>query len=94
MLLKEVNTKPSHYPLALMKETVVNDLGEITGAIVFKGKSRESVKRHSSLLTVSEDSNKFNQSGSGVKDEEVFDICPSRKAAMVSREKTKSMLQD
>ena len=98
VLLKEVNTKPNHYPLALVKETVVNDLGEITGAIVFKGKARESVKRHSStiihLLTVSEDSNKFNQSGSGVKDEEVFDVRPSRKAAIVSREKTKSMLQD
>ena len=91
MLPKEVNTKPNHYPLALVKETVVNDLGEITGAIVFKGKSRESVKRHSStiipLLTVSEDSNKFNQSGSGVKDDKVFDICVSRKAAIVSREK-------
>ena len=38
MLLKEVNTKPNHYPLALVKETVVNDLGEITGAIIFKRK--------------------------------------------------------
>ena len=97
-MLKEVNTKPNHYLLALVKETVVNDLGEITGAIVFKGKSRELVKRHSStiipLLTVSENSNRFNQSGSGVKDEEVFGIHPSRKAAMVCREKTKSMLQD
>ena len=31
-------------------ETTVNDLGEVTGAVVFKGSSNENVKRHASVL--------------------------------------------
>ena len=33
-----------------MKKTVTNDNGEVTGAIVMKGKTRELVKRHSSTI--------------------------------------------
>ena len=61
VLLKESHTKPSQYPMGLVKELQVNDLGETTGATVFKGLTRELVKRHASVLIpilACEDSNK------------------------------------
>ena len=59
VILKEPNTKMNHYPMGLVKALQTNDLGEVTGATVLKGSSRELVKRHSStiipLLTSDED---------------------------------------
>ena len=43
VLLKEQFTKPSNYPLAIVKEIVVNDIGGTTGAILLKGNFRERV---------------------------------------------------
>ena len=50
VLLKEDFTKPYNYPMAVVKSIVTNDSGEVTGALLLKGKSREIVKRHSSSL--------------------------------------------
>ena len=46
VLLKEPFLKPSSYPMALVINTVVNDIGEVTAIEVRKGRSREIVKRH------------------------------------------------
>ena len=50
VLIKEDNTKQTNYPMGKIKSVTVNDLGEVTGAIVCKGSTGESVKRHSSAL--------------------------------------------
>ena len=50
VLIKEVNYKPSNYPLAIEKSLQVNDLGEVTGATLLKGSTREMIKRHSSTI--------------------------------------------
>ena len=50
VLLKEKFTKAIDYPLGVVREIVVNDLDEVTGATVLKGKSKELVKRHVNSL--------------------------------------------
>ena len=50
VLLKEAFTKPSNYPMGLVKDVEVNSLGEVTGASILKGSTGELVKRHSSVL--------------------------------------------
>ena len=98
VLLKETNIKPNHYPLAIVKELVINDLNEVTGAIVFKGKTRELVKRHAStlipLLEVSGEPNQAQTDKSGLNDLEVSVTRPSRNAAIISRQRTKAILDD
>ena len=42
--------KPNQFPMAIVKEIVLNDLGEVTGAKVLKGRTRETVQRHVSSL--------------------------------------------
>ena len=57
VLLKEPLCKPSSYPMAIVKDVNINSLGEVTGVTVFKGKTRESVKRHvSSVIPLLKDS--------------------------------------
>ena len=50
VLIKDPLTKPSNYPMVMVKNVVTNVNGEITGAIVKKGKTGELLKRHSSTL--------------------------------------------
>ena len=50
VLLKETYSKPNNFPLAKVKDVVTNINGEVTGAIVIKGKTNEVLKRHSSTL--------------------------------------------
>ena len=50
VLMKEENTKPINYPLARVKSIRMNSLGEIVGAEVLKGASREVVRRHTTSL--------------------------------------------
>lgn len=53
MLLKEPNTKPVHYPLGVVREVQVIDLNEVIGALIFTGKTLQTVKRNmSSLFTL------------------------------------------
>ena len=42
--------KQINYPMGRILSVKINDLGEVTGAEVFKGNTREVVKRHSSVL--------------------------------------------
>ena len=50
VLIKEPNTKTINFPLGIIKEIEVNDLGETTGAVILKGKTQELVKRHVTTL--------------------------------------------
>ena len=38
--------------MAIVKEIVTNDLGETTGAVLLKGSTRETVKRHASCIVL------------------------------------------
>ena len=50
VLLKEKHTKAADYPMGIVRKIQVNDLDEVTGATILKGKSREIVTRHVNSL--------------------------------------------
>ena len=64
VLLKETFCKPNNYPLAIVREININDLDEVTSVSVFKGKTRELVRRHVQsiipLLSIEADSQSIN----------------------------------
>ncbi|XP_068247871.1 uncharacterized protein [Palaemon carinicauda] len=97
VLIKE-NCKPFNYPMAVVKETVINTIGETTNAILLKGRTRELVKRHVSslipILSVNEMHVNSDQSGISVITDDSFQIVNKvrRKAAMESESRTKNML--
>lgn len=59
VLLVEQNCKRYNYPMGRVSRVETNDLGEVTAAYVFKGKTRETVYRHctSIIKLLSSDSN-------------------------------------
>ena len=62
VLVKDRLLKPDGYPMCLVLECEVNNIGEVTGLILKKGASGEIIKRHSScviplLSVVGENSN-------------------------------------
>ena len=62
VLLKEPYMKPFNFPMAIVKDLQVNDLGEVTGAVVLKVSSRELLKRHvTSLIPILKPSNSLIQ---------------------------------
>ena len=104
VLIKEQNTKPSSYPMARVEKVQLNESGESTGAIVIKGCNREKVKRHASclipILQMKECPNispliagEQSAARTAVHEEPPRVKPPRRKAAMVSKQRTKSMLQ-
>ncbi|XP_064096674.1 uncharacterized protein LOC135208434 isoform X2 [Macrobrachium nipponense] len=46
VLIKETNTKPSNYPMAVVKKIKINELDEVSEVELLKGGSRELVRRH------------------------------------------------
>ena len=50
VLIKELNCKPNNFCMGRIRKVIVNDLGEVTNAVVMKGKTRELLKRHASTL--------------------------------------------
>ena len=100
VLLKETFTKPNDYPMGVVKEAQINDLGEVTGALILKGKSKELVKHHASviipLLSVSCDNlpNTDCQNHDKTMDDDQVKARPKRKAAILSSEATKRILQE
>ena len=50
VLIKDNFVKPQKFELGIVRELQVNNLNEVTGAIVFKGSTRELLRRHSSTL--------------------------------------------
>ncbi|XP_068247872.1 uncharacterized protein [Palaemon carinicauda] len=100
VLIKEENCKPFNYPMAVVKDTVINTIGETTNAILLKGRTRELVKRHVSslipILSVNEIHVNSDQSGISVITDDSFQIVNKvrRKAAMESESRTKNMLNE
>ncbi|XP_066981209.1 uncharacterized protein [Macrobrachium rosenbergii] len=105
VLIKETHTKPTNYPMAIVKEITTNVNGEVTGALVFKGKTKELVKRHSStlipLLMVNELSEHSKRAlklnvACPAADHAVTKngVRPKRKAALLSEERTRRILED
>ena len=100
VLLKEVNTKPTNYPIGLVQQLQINDLGEITGAVVLKGATGEQVKRHSSvlipLLSVNDNADPCNDVSDATTVPLLSESTSPRRrraAAMESEIKTRAMLQ-
>ena len=100
VLIKEQYTKPHDYPMGLVKKVEVNSLGEVTEATILKGRSRELIRRHSSVLipilsareeVVSDNEANISDSSEATK---VKRKNPKRKAAVVSSELTKMHLRD
>ena len=64
VIIKEENTKIHHYPMGIVTDILVNHNGEVTGATILKGKTREVTKRHSSniipILSPSKETEKGN----------------------------------
>ena len=50
VLIKEQNCKPYNFPLGIIKSLETNSIGENTSAVVLKGKTKETTKRHVSSL--------------------------------------------
>ena len=89
VLIQEENSKRSTYPMGLILQTFENSLGEITHAIVRKGKGGHSNRIHVSQLIPLLESN---DNSSGSSDDVTSDVTvaarPRRKAALASRAKT------
>ena len=101
VLLKEPYMKPFNFPMAIVKDLQINDLGEVTGAVVRKGSSRELLKRHvTSLIPILRSSNSSIQADDSEEKETNSANADNskkrekRKAAIVSESKTKRMLKD
>ena len=94
ILLKEPNQKPNHYPMGIVKKVFKNNLGEVTGALILKGKTREMVKRHSSTIIplLEENSSDVNVVDNGSQGNAKIKIKKKRKAAEISEQKTRNIL--
>ena len=95
VLLKEENTKPTNMPMGRVLSVTENELGEVTGAIVLKGSTRERVKRHASaLVPLLRDQDIEVQSNKEPDTPVINPGCrPKRSAAVRSRNLTRDMLQ-
>ena len=99
VLLKEENSKAVNYPMGIVRRVECNSLGEVTGAIVHKGKTKEEVKRHVSALIPllsyqeSDSSNGIKYGTSGNKSDDQEQKRERRKAAIDSEIKTKNVLK-
>ena len=93
----EQHSKAANYPIGIIKEVFINEMGEVTGVEVFKGKTREVVKRHVTSLIPLLKSNENNIVKENDKEpSEVMNkkLLPKRMAAKKSREKTKLILRE
>ena len=96
VLLKEVHTKPNNYPMGMIKKIEVNSNNEVTGAVVLKGKTRETVQRHVSTLIPllqAEPVSEFLPDNSNINDSiEAGSTRVRRKAAIASEQRTRHLL--
>ncbi|XP_068250638.1 uncharacterized protein [Palaemon carinicauda] len=96
VLLKEPLAKPCNYPMGRIKEIVKNVNNEVTAVKVFKGKTGEILKRHSSsiipLLSVPSDDEK--QGIPDTKNVHIVSSRPKRKAAMRGAAKIHQILAE
>ena len=95
VLLKEENMKQTNYPMGRVKSVTVNDMGEVTGAIVYKGRTGESVKRHASaLIPLLRDHTVQVDTGNAVTDTTVEVPRRTRRAAAIHSERRSREMLD
>ncbi|XP_068225135.1 uncharacterized protein [Palaemon carinicauda] len=108
VLIKDDGYKPVNYPMGIVKEVFKNINGEVTAAKVLKGKTNEITKRHvTTLIPLLRKESDEDAVGSDDDDddnaiaskEEIpgMDVSrkrPQRKAAEISRQKFKTILND
>ena len=96
VLIKEENTKFSNYPLGVIREIFFNDIGEVTHAVVLKGRTRQLSRLHSSNLIpyLKVNPSAPNSCSDTLPSKGLVSPSarPKRKAAVVSRERTRLML--
>ena len=97
VLIKEEHTKRSNYPLGIVKEVTHNDIGEVTQAIVKKGKTGHVTKLHvSNLIPFLENNNDNVISDEAPPLSNIADTSsrPKRKAAVIGEMRTRNMLEN
>ncbi|XP_068210785.1 uncharacterized protein [Palaemon carinicauda] len=96
VLLKESNMKPVSYLMGVVKDVVVNDINEVTGAVVLKGATRELVNRHvTSLIPILSYCETDDLGNIDICDRNPLDVNKiKRKAAVDIMAKTKAILSD
>ena len=108
VLIKDPLSKPTNFPMGIVREVQVNSLGEVTGATIMKGKSREMVKRHASSLIpllgrkeyangeLTESSEPNTESSEPNTSDDISQAAPRpmRKAALKCMKNIKSLIKD
>ena len=93
VLCKEEATKRNNYPLGIIVDTIKNNLGEVTQAMVKKGKTGQINKLHvSNLIPLLSNDNFGLQSPNVSETPKAHTSRPKRKAARVSEERTRQIL--
>ena len=100
VLIREDNVKTQGFPMGIGKNILVGGNGEITGAEILKGKTRELTKRHNSCLipilradAVDPEDQVSQPNDENLMDnDEGFTNRPKRLAAKRSQEKTREIL--
>lgn len=95
VLIRDVHSKPTNYPMAVVTEITTNVNNEVTCAVVRKGSTGEHLKRHSSSLILLLKRERAVESSDVPLDTSVqSDVNaprPSRAAAVICREKNKGL---
>ena len=101
ILLKEPLLKPVNFPMAIVRQVTLNDIGEVTSVLALKGSTKELVKRHATsvipFISVEYSSlDKFDNAVHELISTEpsagkTLNIRPTRRAALHSRNLTKTL---
>ena len=100
ILLREPHVKVYYLPMAIVRKTYTNEMGEVTKVEAFKGKTRELVRRHVSSVIPLVSRQELGQDGLDFS--EIRETVPfsggncrvPRKAAVRSRKRTKRLLSE
>ncbi|XP_068224998.1 uncharacterized protein [Palaemon carinicauda] len=95
VLLKEPHMKPSNYPMGIVKKVKLNDLDEVTDIEVFKGASRETVRRHvTSVIPLLSPVTNDSEEKVDIKEDSSTHQRKKREAAVISEARTRDMLRN
>ncbi|XP_068243395.1 uncharacterized protein [Palaemon carinicauda] len=93
VLIKEEHTKRNNYPLGIILEVFKNDLGEVTHAVIKKGKTGQTSRLHvNNIIPILENTGSTNSATPDVSNSVTSSLRPKRKAAILSQERTRQML--
>ena len=95
VLLKEQHIKPLNYPMGIVKKVTLNDLDELTDIVVFKGASRETVRRHvTSIISLLSPGTNDSEDEAEIRENSSTHQRKKRKAAVISETRTRDMLRN